>query len=679
MYFDKRQNTTCDLAQRLRLVFGDGDSMITRSNRNVDCLFCDESELLLRTEQTTYPMMITMSRISRLWHGSRCVPLLGRRALGPRNKVRSGPVGRWGLTLIEILIATTLMATLLVALWRLVGIYTSLRDKGDLHAGRVGNVSLMLQQLEEDLRNMPDIRSHVVPLVQTAEPCELELESELETGPVASEADAFAEAYDDEPATETVSESAFELDRAERGAAAASQDIDMAVPDGRGLESSATAGMDQFNTEPSVRQPLEIDSARTEGAGPGQTAASCLVGDEQSLTLANLDCQVARANGGAAEPYSPDMRAEHGLSQESPASELAGTMNTGPAVSALEPELGVTVQMPVRFVRYWLAGVMPYVAHEAAGEYDRDDAEAIGLSVPELGAGHDLGTSALVGASGPMATAGGNEPEEAATGLYREEVVGLNTQAQMRPLRSQGSLSQSSLEDLADPLGDYTNPAAASGLEAPGFSNPYESDLADEVTRRSFHLAQVEWAKFRYFDGNHWKSSWDSRVQGELPVAIEMSLWLLRQSANRSSGETDRDSSRPSATGMTWTEVETMSEEEPQRSAGHEDWPAAEADGEQASLADESPMERQPEVRQLVVLRTAPVSGDTLPGEVQLRAGAKPALGVDPAPASSVLTPHRDASKCHGSLGGGAYLRTRSIEDVVVGARSERKFSRERA
>ena len=77
-------------------------------------------------------------------------------------------MGNWGFTLIEILIATTLMAALLVALWRLVGIYTALRGKGDMHAGRVGNVSVMMHQLEEDLRNLPDIRSQSVPVAELA-------------------------------------------------------------------------------------------------------------------------------------------------------------------------------------------------------------------------------------------------------------------------------------------------------------------------------------------------------------------------------------------------------------------------------------------------------------------------------------------------------------------------------
>jgi hypothetical protein len=209
------------------------------------------------------------------------------------------------------------------------------------------------------------------------------------------------------------------------------------------------------------------------------------------------------------------------------------------------------------------------------------------------------------------------------------------------------------LENLdSEGLSDYANTTGMPGLDAPGFNSPYETEDSEEVTRRSFHLAQVEWAKFRYFDGNRWKSSWDSRVQGELPVAIEMSLWLLRQGAKRSTGSVALETPSTPAAGMTWTEVETMSAADSQISHGQEDRQAGAADADQSSLADDNPMERQPEVRQLVVLRTAPVSADgqsadrqsadRQSGDGQLGDGARPEANSNRAPTSSARAPQRD-------------------------------------
>ncbi len=604
----------------------------------------------LKHRNTETPMV----RIIRIWHGGRCEPYKGRRLGSQQKKPRWGAPWRCGLTLIEILIATTLMATLLVALWRLVGIYTSLRDKGDVHAGRVGNVSLMMQQLEEDLRTLPDIRPQAVPRVElVATPREREAE------PVASEMLAFEEAYDDEPAVETLSESALELEKVDRSAMAISRDESLAL-----AENQSHAGdTENVNSDQDTQPPDDCDRdqagldrsdancARDLGAEGGQAASSCLVGDEQSLTLANLDCQVSRSLGEGAEKQRQDPLAERGSLPDSASGgllegELSAASGYGPSASQDESGSGVTVQMPVRFVRYWLAGVMPLVAQTAAAEQNSDDSEKMGLSARGIGDTQEWEVS------GPMKPAGENAVEEAATGLYREEVLGLSTSARMRPLRGRGALENLDADNLSgfdntsgmaglDMTGLSGAGLGMAGLDGPGFNSPYTTEDSEEVTRRSFHLAQVEWAKFRYFDGNRWKSSWDSRVQGELPVAIEMSLWLLRRGAKHPTQSVTHEPSSAQAEGMTWTEVETMNATDSQLSASQQDRQDGDANGEQSSLADDSPMERQPEVRQLVVLRTAPLSGDRRPDDGQLGAGRRAEPNFKLSPATSANMPQR--------------------------------------
>ena len=39
-------------------------------------------------------------------------------------------------------------------------------------------------------------------------------------------------------------------------------------------------------------------------------------------------------------------------------------------------------------------------------------------------------------------------------------------------------------------------------------------------------IPEVDWMEFRYYDGASWSSSWDSRSQGKLPVAVEMRFEL---------------------------------------------------------------------------------------------------------------------------------------------------------
>ena len=568
-----------------------------------------------------------MNILSQIWPGRRREAVRKRLAGFRREPIR------WGLTLIEILIATALMATLLVAMWRLVGIYTSLRDKGDMHAGRVGNVSVMMQQLEEDLRNMPIMRPQASTSMKTV------VSGEEEAAPVESEAMAFAADYDDNPSVETLSESALELEHANRQAQASSQGKDQARSVNESSQPTEGPDTNDSSVDQTALQRTQPCQDRSEQActkrqdsADGSATAACLVGDEQSLTLANLNCQVSRSMVEPAERLSPQLLAEHGTLQDSTDYQWSGgsgaRASTPPQV---EPERGVAVPMPVRFVRYWLAGMMPLMAQQTTGETERPKPQEIGAA---LGIG-TTGTGATEDEADEVA--GSQESEEEAAGLYREEVVGVSGDARMRPLRGQDPLDNLEIGSLSD----YSNTSGTAGLGTSGLEPLAATENSEEVTRHSFHLAQVEWAKFRYFDGNRWKSSWDSRVQGELPVAIEMSLWLLRQGTQQAAASPGQQGPESASAAMSWTEVETMSAADSQfplakepRQAGNTDAVSSSETG--SSETDDNPMERQPEVRQLVVLRTAPLPADRLPGD------AGPKTNSSRTPSTSALAPQRE-------------------------------------
>ncbi len=556
-------------------------------------------------------MNMMIIHIIRIWHGSRHQTVRGRRAQC------SGKRGRCGLTLIEILIATALMAALLVALWRLVGIYTSLRGKGELHAGRVGNVSVMMQQLEEDLQNLPDIRPQ--PAVRVP------LAIERETGTVDSEIIAFDKAYDDEPAVETLSESAAELEGSGRRSAAISQHADFALSEEGSFDSQegpdvgdldAGFGTNHFDTGSTTRQQAQACRNRSEECANSPliandpVAASCLIGDEQSLTLANLNCQVSRRRGEGATRLPPDLLAESGLSHGSPDYELSsesgygsGTTQSGAPQYGAAPQVSgesVTLQMPVHFVRYWLASVMPLIAQTTEQDQNRVDTKGLEPSFSGNVSSAEAGTA---GAIGKYGADGDLDSDERISGLYREEIVGVSMPTQLRSLRGRNSLENLTGRSSGGP----SNFSGTGGLDL--FEGQENSE---EVIRHSFHLAQVEWAKFRYFDGNQWTSTWDSRVRGELPVAIEMSLWLLQLNSKQTSGQVTVQNLPASGVELTRAESEPISEPQAPFSIAEQE-PQVES-GEFSSTADDNPMERQPEIRQLVVLRSAPLSGEPLRG-----------------------------------------------------------------
>ena len=89
-------------------------------------------------------------------------------------------VGARGFTLMELVVASALMATLMLGLWGLVNIFTSLANKGTDQLQRIRNTTQFFQWLESDLRRVPETT------VQGASPALLGSESTLDLSHVAS-------------------------------------------------------------------------------------------------------------------------------------------------------------------------------------------------------------------------------------------------------------------------------------------------------------------------------------------------------------------------------------------------------------------------------------------------------------------------------------------------------------
>lgn len=68
----------------------------------------------------------------------------------------------------------------------------------------------------------------------------------------------------------------------------------------------------------------------------------------------------------------------------------------------------------------------------------------------------------------------------------------------------------------------FSSPATDSGLG--GASTTDVDPLAGVVQRDE--VPEVSWLELRYFDGASWQSSWNSQLQGRLPVAVELRFEL---------------------------------------------------------------------------------------------------------------------------------------------------------
>ena len=65
---------------------------------------------------------------------------------------------RRGFTLMELLVATALLASLLAGLWGLIDVFTSLGRKGESQLVHIREADQLMWQLERDLRSIPDFQ-----------------------------------------------------------------------------------------------------------------------------------------------------------------------------------------------------------------------------------------------------------------------------------------------------------------------------------------------------------------------------------------------------------------------------------------------------------------------------------------------------------------------------------------
>jgi hypothetical protein len=456
------------------------------------------------------------------------------------------------------------MAALLVALWRMVGIYTSLREKGEAHADRVGVVSVLTEQLRDDLRRLPDIGPKPNQ-VSDSDP----------------ESEAIAAERDDDPSREPPP--------AEFAPAMVDSDREVDAT-GDPPPAPTTAWGPAWGNAPAKHRSGETtdrslapshDIARTEtDLGPAAEALppARLYGDGTSLTLEHLDCETSRRG----------THAHHGPSRTALRDDnLSGTGERSGGEADLEGEhAGVSV----RLIRYWLAGAMPLVLDGEPSPSRRaheEDLEGLDEALDD---------------------------EEVAAGLYREEVVQARSSANLvYHRRDSGSPADEPHSDHAPPISEETFP---------------QEEGAAELSRSSFRLPQVEWAKFRYYDGSDWQSSWDSRVDGRLPVAVEMNLWLeSRLRGEGSSSTARRDDATTATVGIVGTdgqEAESWQTRSRARGDSTDYGPRPDAEDGGSSVAgggdleldvgEDGPMDRRPEVRQLVVLRSAASQASPPPG-----------------------------------------------------------------
>ncbi|MBN1855177.1 MAG: prepilin-type N-terminal cleavage/methylation domain-containing protein [Pirellulales bacterium] len=450
---------------------------------------------------------------------------------------------RCGLTLLEIIVAVAVLTALMVVLWNLINVYTGLREKGEEHVDRVGDVAVLMQQLEQDLRSLPQNQPDQEP-VAMAEPVPSPSSPPLDEPMPCEEPQDTQETQPLAKANDTEDRTGEPLD----GVTMAERE-----PSPRNMELSSSQGE------------LARTQSDTEFLDDHSTPNG-LVGDERSLTLTQIDRdpprQVARASD--RDPYTTR------------ASDV--DIDRDGLADPKHPEHGA-FRMPVRLVRYWLVGAVPVgITAAIPARHENEPCD------PDL-AGHESARN------------------DEKTGLFREEYIATNGMVKNTPPLE---LTRNSNQRLG--------PDLLSGGRADKSS---ESEFTEAPKRKEYHLSQVEWAAFRYFDGFAWRTSWDSRESGQLPVAVEMSLWLARRSRDKNKAE---DSHRRDM--LTDDEISQWiaNERPPEDTASRMGYHPGEVhenslvqEESNKTLYDGDGSVRLPEVRQLVVLRSAVPQRSMLP------------------------------------------------------------------
>jgi prepilin-type N-terminal cleavage/methylation domain-containing protein len=75
--------------------------------------------------------------------------------------------------------------------------------------------------------------------------------------------------------------------------------------------------------------------------------------------------------------------------------------------------------------------------------------------------------------------------------------------------------------------GSGGDPSASMGGSSVGSLNSMDDDVMAAIQEvRVDEIPEVHWLEFRYFDGSAWRSSWNSKSEGRLPVAVELRFEL---------------------------------------------------------------------------------------------------------------------------------------------------------
>jgi hypothetical protein len=127
----------------------------------------------------------------------------------------------------------------------------------------------------------------------------------------------------------------------------------------------------------------------------------------------------------------------------------------------------------------------------------------------------------------PPITAGDRLPSQ--PGLKRKETRVNESLAQSIPETDAAMVSSADDTFLANPFPeprpDELPLSVRSAMDSPKRN--------DRVRANTLDLPEVATMNFRYYDGQQWTDAWDSRMQGALPVAVEVVLRVNLQSESR--------------------------------------------------------------------------------------------------------------------------------------------------
>lgn len=75
--------------------------------------------------------------------------------------------------------------------------------------------------------------------------------------------------------------------------------------------------------------------------------------------------------------------------------------------------------------------------------------------------------------------------------------------------------------------GSGSDPSASMGGSSVGSLSSMDDEVMAAIQEvRVDEIPEVHWLEFRYFDGSAWRSSWNSKSEGRLPVAVELRFEL---------------------------------------------------------------------------------------------------------------------------------------------------------